>query len=119
MSSQNNSQKYSNMSKTELLTNREFQIDGGWHAPAEYLRSFKSVKQAKYLDTSSSVGDWCGIMVQKLGDTNYVIGFCQTNNFPRGGYSLYTGSVEKTFEGKMTQEQFAEVQDIFVRSFYF
>ena len=106
------------MSKIGLLTNKEFQIDGGWHAPAEYLRSFKSVKQVKYLDTTSSAGDWSGLLIQKLRNRTYLIGFCQENNFPRGGFTLYIGDIETTFEGDITPEQYASIQNTFCESFY-
>lgn len=81
------------MNKRQLLIDREFQVEGNWYAPLEKLQSYSSVVWAELLDTCSSAGDWSGAFVQKIGNCFYMIGFSQENNYPRGGFTLWTGNV--------------------------
>jgi len=77
-----------------LLINREWNIEGNWYQPCKKLEEFKSVINADYYCTSSSAGDWDGLMFQKLNNRIYAIPFSQVNNYPCGsGFTLYTGDV--------------------------
>jgi hypothetical protein len=76
-----------------LITNRTFEIDGGWYAPERYLNSYKSVIKVILINTTSSAGDWDGLVFQKIGKYVYVIPFSQENRYPYSGFNLYTGDV--------------------------
>ena len=76
-----------------LLTNREWKIEGTWYAPEEHLKRYKSVIKTGYITMSSSAGDWSGMFVQKLNGWYYFIPFSQENNYPRSGFTLYTDEV--------------------------
>lgn len=82
-----------------ILKDRKYNIDGGWYAPARYLRDFDSVIAVHLSDTTSSAGDWQGYFVQKIGEVRYLILFFQENNYPRGGFTLTTGDVVATSYG--------------------
>lgn len=74
-----------------ILTNREFQVEGNWNAPKAYLLEFKSVIDVELTQTSSSAGDWEGLIFQRLNKNIYAIPFHQQNNWPGGvGFTIYT-----------------------------
>ncbi|MFP4019837.1 MAG: hypothetical protein ACLFUH_11375 [Bacteroidales bacterium] len=78
---------------SNVLTNREYQIDGNWNEPAKFLReNFKSVIGTEMIDITSSAGDWSGLVFQKIGGKIKIIPFEQTNNYPSGGFTLYTSN---------------------------
>lgn len=85
------------MKANNLLTNREFFVEKDWFASVRHLLKHKSVIEAKFFDTTSSAGDWDGLIVQKLKyglrSWYYIIPFCQENNYPRNGYTVRTGNV--------------------------
>ena len=89
-----------------LLTNRTWDtsnfenLGDSWYTPREILQSFKSVKDVVLYDTCSSAGDWSGFFVQELNKTKHVITFGQTNNYPHGGYTLFTNGVAISFQGE-------------------
>ena len=55
---------------------------------------FSSVLDIDYMDTTSTAGDWSGIIVQKIGKTKCVaIIFSIENVFFRDGFNVYTDDV--------------------------
>lgn len=50
-----------------ILSNREYLIEGNCFAPSRYLlKNFMSVIDVYLIDTTSSAGDWSGLIFQKL-----------------------------------------------------
>ena len=88
-----------------LLINREWDIQGNWYAPRNFLNDFKSVQYVDLINTCSSAGDWDGLMFQKIGNTIYLIPFSQSNNYPYSGFTLYTDNVWGELHCKLTQLQ--------------
>ena len=75
-----------------LLTYRNYNVpENNWYAPQKFLKSFPSVVEAEYINTTSSAGDWDGYLIQKIGNRYHVIFFFQENNYPGGGFTLTTG----------------------------
>jgi len=81
------------MNVKQLLVNREWQISGNWHQPEHKFDDFKSVRHSELWNTTSSAGDWTGFIIQKIKSRCYLIPFYQSNNYPRGGYTLTTGDL--------------------------
>lgn len=75
-----------------LLTNRQYHVEGTWYAPQEFLQSFKSVARVEYTEQTSSAGDWTGYFLQKRLNTYHIILFWQTNSFPASGFDITTDS---------------------------
>ena len=46
-----------------ILINREYQVQGDWYSPRTRLNEFLSVEKVKYIDQTSSAGDWSGYFV--------------------------------------------------------
>jgi hypothetical protein len=84
-----------------ILTNRQYKIDGNWYAPRDYLQSYKSVIKVELYNTMSSSGTWDGFFIQRIGKKLYMINFSQDNNFPRGGFTLYTGNKNELYEDEL------------------
>lgn len=79
------------MANKRLLINREWHIDGCWYAPRDFLRDkFASVVFCEHFNTTSSAGDWVGIVLQQFGKKLYAILFFQENSYPSNGFSLST-----------------------------
>lgn len=77
-----------------LLINRAYKIIGSWYDPQRKLKSYRSVKKCKLINTTSSAGDWEGMLEQSLNGKSYIIPFSQTNRWPNGrGFTLMTGEV--------------------------
>jgi hypothetical protein len=74
-----------------------------WYSALRYLKNFKSVVYAEWTNMCSSAGDWEGFIVQHIGNTNYLIPISQENNYPRIGYTLYTGKVVESWSGEFDQ----------------
>ena len=100
-----------------LLTNRQWNIEGTWYAPEEHLEKYKSVVKTGYITMSSSAGDWEGMFVQKLNGWYYFIPFSQENNYPRSGFTLYTGEVF-TRTSVINEEVWEEVIKNFIEIYY-
>ena len=72
------------MNKNQLLVDKEYNLNQGsvnWYSSLEKLREYKSVERADFYETMSSAGDWSGYIVQKIGNTRYLILFSQENNY--------------------------------------
>jgi hypothetical protein len=63
-------------------------IEGDWYDPKRYLESLPSVIVAELMDTTSSAGDWSGMLVRKSGKKYQVYLFSQENRWPNGGFNL-------------------------------
>lgn len=79
------------MANKRLLINREWHISGTWNAPRNFLREkFASVVFCDHINTSSSAGNWEGLILQRFGKKLYAVLFSQENCFPRDGFTLST-----------------------------
>jgi len=82
-----------------LLTNRVYNsadypdIKDNWYAIQEILEKYVSVKYTFLYDTCSSAGDWQGFFIQYLNKNYYLIQFNQENNYPRCGFTGFTGDI--------------------------
>lgn len=84
------------MNNTQQLTNGQWHIDGNWFAPRNFLRdNFEDVVFCDHINTTSSAGNWEGLVLQRQQDKVKVILFSQENCFPGDGFSLVTA--EKPF----------------------
>jgi hypothetical protein len=105
------------MNERQLLVNREFQAhDRGnrinWYTSLNNIREdYKSVESANFYNTMSSAGDWSGYIVQKIKNNRYLILFSQENNWPKIGYTIYTGSVLAFWQGELTEEEILQIVD--------
>lgn len=100
------------MNKRQLLINREFNLNKGrvnWYSVRDKLRKYKSVEKSDYYETCSSAGDWSGYFVQKIKNIRYLILFSQENNYPRYGYTGYTGNVVASWEGELTEDDILSI----------
>ena len=90
-----------------LLTNREFHVNGTWYSPEKRLQEYNSVVMTELTDTTSSAGDWTGYLIQKIFKKFHLIIFSQENDYPNGrGFTLKTGEdVVATFDKLPTKEQ--------------
>jgi hypothetical protein len=71
---------------------------------------FSSVLDIEYMDTTSTAGDWSGIIVQKIGKTKCVaIIFSIENIFWRDGFNVYTDDVYYELPLKYTLEDLQKV----------
>lgn len=76
-----------------LLTNKEFTTQGNWYSPRRKLNEYLSVVYVEYIDQTSSAGDWNGFFIQHTRGNYYVIKLSQENNFPKDGFTLFTGDL--------------------------
>ena len=91
------------------LQNREWNIIGDWYEPMHKLMKYKSVVKVEYFNTSSSSGDWSGLMVVEQGKKWLIIPFHQENNYPNDGFSLVTGLSLMTLVNRPTLEELEEM----------
>ena len=98
-----------------LLINRKYNtadytaLPRSWYAPRELLKRFRSVKDVILCDTTSSAGDWSGMIIQELNQHTYLIPFSQSNNWPKAGYTVYTGEVYCSCPGILTVEDINQI----------
>jgi hypothetical protein len=80
------------MTDKRLLINRQWHTSEDWFSTVKFIREkFASVVFCKHTDTTSSAGDWSGLIIQKLGNQLYVLLFSQENTFPHcDGFDIYT-----------------------------
>ena len=108
------------MADKRILTNREWDVLGSCFAPQNFIRdNFRSVVLCDYACTSSSAGDWDGVIIQRFGNRVTATIFYQENNHPSRGFSVTThdtpilvAQVPKEF--KEYRELFSEI----VRTMY-
>jgi hypothetical protein len=97
------------MNKNNLLTNRKYLIDQDrrvtWYSALYFLENYKSVACAEWTNTMSSAGDWDGYIVQHIGNYNFLIPIFQENNYPRLGFTLYTGDLIASWKGEYNSKE--------------
>ena len=73
-----------------ILINRQYNLSKAktWYGPKHFLEGKKSVEAIYLIDTTSSAGDWGGIIVQVLNGYVYFIRFYQVNEW--FGFSVTT-----------------------------
>lgn len=54
--------------------------------------NYRSVRNVEFFDTTSSAGDWGGILVQEIGSKCYAIQFTMENRYPDDGFDIHTGN---------------------------
>ena len=54
------------------------------------MTKFKSVVNVEYLETTSSAGDWSGVIVQQLRGKCYGVPFSIENRYPDDGFDVHT-----------------------------
>jgi hypothetical protein len=102
------------MSKSELLTNRKWHTCGGWFSAKRFIKeSSESVVFCDHIETTSSAGDWTGLIIQKVENKLHVILFSQENTFScREGFDIYTADrVSVTLEDASKISSYRELAD--------
>lgn len=62
--------------------------------PRIIKEKYESVLRVEFMDTTSSAGDWSGLIVQKIGKTKCVaIIFSMENKYPHDGFNVNTDDV--------------------------
>lgn len=81
-----------------ILTNRKL-VAINEYAPTKtsdvkqfLIWKYRSVINVKFFDTTSSAGDWGGLLVQEIGSKCYAIQFVMENRYPDDGFEVYTGN---------------------------
>ena len=100
-----------------ILINRKYNINQGkvgWYSPRDFINDFASVQKVDFWDTMSSAGDWGGYFIQKIKNTSYLIPFSQLNNYPKNGYTLFTGEIIASWQGEIIPDDI----DNMVQYFY-
>lgn len=54
------------------------------------IAKFKSVVNVEYIETTSSAGDWSGVIVQQLRGKSYAVPFSIENRYPDDGFDVHT-----------------------------
>lgn len=99
------------MADKRILTDRVWNVEGSWYAPKQFIKeNFRSVVFCDYISTSSSAGDWNGLIVQRFGNKLSTVIFSQENNHPNSGFTVTTDS--KVYETTVSKD-FREYQTIF------
>lgn len=94
----------------KLLTNKVYATGtNNWYAPSrEFQALYPSILGAIFMNQASSAGNWSGFIIQKTGTKSAVaIGFCQENNYPYAGFTLYTAEYP-FYKGDFTDPKFVE-----------
>ena len=56
----------------------------------KFMTKFKSVINVEYIETTSSAGDWSGVIVQQLRGKHYAVPFSIENRYPDDGFDVHT-----------------------------
>lgn len=56
----------------------QYETEGNWYAPRDFLMDFDNVVDVIYIDQTSSGGDWSGIVVVDSGDGFFEIAGSKT-----------------------------------------
>lgn len=84
---------------SKLLTNREIIVDFKDRVRTSDVLTFlkdnyKSVEYVTFVDTTSSAGDWSGVIVQRTSENKCVaIIFSMENMYPNNGFRVLTDDV--------------------------
>lgn len=81
-----------------ILTNRKL-VAINEYAPTRtsdvkqfLIWNYYSVINVEFFDTTSSAGDWGGLLVQEIGTKCYAIQFEMENRYPDDGFDIHTGN---------------------------
>lgn len=100
---------------SKILTNRSLVLSGRIHTsdvPRIIKEKFSSVLMVEFMDTTSSAGDWNGIIVQKISKEKYVaIIFSMENKYPYDGFDVYTDSVYYELPLNYTLEDLQQIYE--------
>lgn len=86
-----------------ILVERNYYIvnDNGRTTPSyveTFLKEkFSSVVRVSFVNTSSSAGDWTGLIYQRLNGRLFVIPFYIENAYPYSGFDCYTSDKVAVF----------------------
>lgn len=98
---------------SKILTNRSLVLNERIRTsgvPRIIKERFSSVLAVEFMDTTSSAGDWSGIIVQKIGKEKCVaIIFSMENKYPHNGFNVYTDDVYYELPLKYTLEDLQKV----------
>ena len=82
---------------SKILTNRSLVLSERIRTsdvPRIIKERFSSVVAVEFMDTTSSAGDWSGLIVQKIGKKKCVaIIFSMENKYPYDGFNVNTDDV--------------------------
>lgn len=82
---------------SKILTNRSLVLNERIRTsdvPRIIKERFSSVVAVEFMDTTSSAGDWSGLIVQKIGKKKCVaIIFSMENKYPYDGFNVSTDDV--------------------------
>ena len=98
---------------SKILTNRSLVLNERIRTsgvPRIIKERFSSVLAVEFMDTTSTAGDWSGIIVQKIGKKKCVaIIFSMENKHPHDGFNVYTDDVYYELPLKYTLEDLQKV----------
>ena len=95
------------LTNRSLVLNKKIRTSG---VPRIIKERFSSVLAVEFMDTTSSAGDWSGIIVQKIGKEKCVaIIFSMENKYPHDGFNVYTDDVYYELPLKYTLEDLQKV----------
>jgi hypothetical protein len=99
------------MNNRKLLTNRKWHTNGGWFSTKRFIKeNFESIVFCDHIETTSSAGDWTGLIIQKADNKLHIIPFSQENTFPcREGFDIYTGDVTATVQDTSMITNYKEI----------
>lgn len=100
---------------SKILTNRSIILNERIRTsdvPRIIKERYKSVLRVEFMDTTSSAGDWSGIIVQKIGKEKCVgIIFSMENKYPYDGFDVYTDSVYYELPLNYTLEDLQQIYE--------
>lgn len=98
---------------SKILTNRSLVLNERIRTsdvPRIIKERFSSVLMVEFMDTTSSAGDWSGIIVQKIGKKKCVaIIFSMENRYPHDGFNVNTDDVYFDLPFNYTLEDLCEL----------
>lgn len=104
---------------SKILTNRSLVLNKRIYAsdvPRIIKERFSSVLMVEFMDTTSSAGDWSGVIVQKIGKTKCVaIIFSMENKYPHDGFNVYTDDVYYDLLPNYTLEDLQKIYEDKIR----
>ena len=92
-----------------LVLNERIRTSG---VPRIIKERFSSVLSVEFMDTTSSAGDWSGVIVQKISKEKCVaIIFSMENKYPLDGFNVYTDDAYYELPLKYTLEDLQKVYE--------
>lgn len=100
---------------SKILTNRSLVLNERIRTsgvPRIIKERFSSVVAVEFMDTTSSAGDWSGVIVQKISKEKCVaIIFSMENKYPHDGFNVYTDDVYYELPLKYTLKDLQKVYE--------